>query len=109
MKKKADTSLLPLTIILLLSSVICCLIGGVTRSLYPYSMSSSLTEGIVGIGMAGAMFFIGILLLFGASKHSKTMELNKKIPTILVGILSTVLGLGVAFIAILQMLGLVSK
>ena len=95
-----------LTITLVFLGFMSCVISGVTRYLYPYHMSTPRTERIVGLGMAGTLFFSGVLLILGNHNLSKQVDSHTKVKSALMGVLMILLALFVIFLIVREILGL---
>ena len=97
-----------LLIILVSLAIMGCVVSGVTRFLFPYHVSSKWTEGIVGLGMASGIFWMGVLIMTISIKglrYSKTTKTIQKILSLLGGIILIVLGLLIAFSVVLDLFG----
>ena len=100
--KKNDTKIpFPLIVVIFLT-LLSCIISAVTRYLYPPQISSKWTENIVGLGMAGVLFFGGMFWMLIALDTLRKPKVEKKhhiMIVFLIGMLVMVLGLLIAFAA----------
>lgn len=73
-------------IILVSLAIMSCVVSGVTRFLFPYHISSKWTEGVIGLGMAGGLFWTGVLIMAISIKglrYSKAKQTTQKILSLL--------------------------